>query len=127
MSDSEVEFESADEGSKSNDGWNVEDFDLSDEESPIQFKPTETTFSKLPHISNTEDTKQNSECKNEDIKPSGKNVLYNTVPTLQYKLTNLSVNNDNKNCEQIPDESKVIQNEIKPTGTSNSVSINFIS
>lgn len=124
MSDSEVEFESADEG---NDGWDVEDFDLPDEESSIEFKPTETTFSKLPNVSSTVDTERNSECKNENIKHSGENVLYDTEPTLQYRLADLSVNNYNKNCEpQFPNDSKVIQNEIKPTSTSSSVSINSL-
>lgn len=125
MSDSEVEFESADEGSKGDSGWDVEDFDLPDEEPSIEFKPTKTTFSQLPDISNTDivDTEQNSECKNEDIKHSGENVLHDAVPTLQYRLANLSVNSDNKNCGQIPEDSKVIQNEIKPTSTSSSVSM----
>lgn len=123
MSDSEVEFESADEGSKGDGGWEVDDFELPDVESSMESKPTEITS----YVSKMEITKQNSQCNNEDVKPSEENVSSDTVTTLQSRLGNLAVNNDNTICDsQIPKESKVIQSEIKPTNTVSSVSINIL-
>lgn len=127
MSDSEVEFESADEGSKDDGGWDIEDFELPDVESSVESKPTETTSYKLSNVSKMEITKQNSQCNNEDVRQSEENVSSDTVPTLQSRLGNLAVNNDNTNCDsQIPKESKDILSEIKPTNTVSSVSINIL-
>lgn len=111
MSDSEVEFESADEGSKGDDGWEIEtDFDLLDVESKV----TETKSSILSNISKVEGIEQNVKCKKEDLKPSGPNDTTGITPTLQCGLDNLRVNNDDINSSQlIPEDSNVVQNEIK--------------
>ncbi|XP_026823057.1 protein FAM114A2 [Rhopalosiphum maidis] len=100
MSDSEVEFESADEGSKDEDGWEIEsDFDLPDVS--VEHKPTETKLSTLPNVSDNADTKH-----------SGLNDVSNAVSTAQSKLDKLVVNNDNKSGSQV---SEIEQNEIKQT------------
>jgi hypothetical protein len=112
MSDSEVEFESADEGSKDEDGWEIEsDFDLPDVKPvSLEHKPTETKLSTLPNVSDNADTKH-----------SGLNDASSAVSTVQSKLDKLVVNNDNssKSGSQV---SEIEQNEIKQTSTQSSVS-----
>ncbi|CAH1737197.1 protein FAM114A2 [Aphis gossypii] len=107
MSDSEAEFESADEGSKNEDGWEIDsDFDLPDVKSvSVEYKPTETKLSALTNFSENVDTKHpeiNDAC--------------NEMSMVQPKLDKLDVNNDNstKSESQV---SEVIQNEIKQTST----------
>lgn len=119
MSDSEVEFQSADEGSNGDDGWDIEcDFDLPDVEPSAGSKSTQKKLSSRPKISNLEETEQN--LKHKDIKPAN-NCTSDTIPKLQARLVNLEVKNDNVNSEQ-NEESKVVQNEIKSTSTQSSVS-----
>lgn len=99
MSDSESEFESADEGSKSNDGWEVDD----------NFE--------LPSLS----TPEPSKCEFEAAKNFKQNIMPDTIPILKSRIDRHTINNDNTNFEQqIPEESK---NEIKSSNTqSNNVS-----
>jgi len=112
MSDSEAEFESADEGSKDEDGWEIEsDFDLPDVQSvSVKYKPTETKLSALPNFSQNVDTKH-----------SKLNDACNEVSMVQSKLDKLDVNNDNstKSESQV---SEVVQNKIKQTSTQMTVS-----
>ncbi|XP_060850151.1 protein FAM114A2 isoform X2 [Rhopalosiphum padi] len=110
MSDSEVEFESADEGSKDEDGWEIEsDFDLPDVKPvSLEHKPTETKLSTLPNVSDNADTKH-----------SGLNDASNAVSTVQSKLDKLVVNNDNSSNSG-SQVSEIEQNEIKQTSTQTS-------
>lgn len=112
MSDSEAEFESADEGSKDEDGWEIEsDFDLPDVKSvSVEYKPTATKLSALPNFSENVDTKH-----------SEINYACNEVSTVQSKLDKLDVKNDNSTKSE-SQESEVIQNEIKQTSTQTTVS-----
>lgn len=119
MSDSEVEFESADEGSKSDDGWEIEtDFDLPD----LVSKPTEKKSSILSHTFKVADSEQNLKCKVDDVKPSGQNYTADDIPTLQSGLNKLVVNNDDSNSKPlISEENKIIQNEIKQNSVSKNI------
>ncbi|XP_025206942.1 protein FAM114A2 [Melanaphis sacchari] len=106
MSDSEVEFESADEGSKDEDGWEIEsDFDLPDKLVPVENKSAETKLSSLPNVPDDVDTKH-----------SGLNNASNSASMVQSKLDKLDVNNDNS-TKSGPHISEVVQNEIKQTST----------
>lgn len=109
MSDSEAEFESADEGSKDEDGWEIEsDFDLPDVKSvSVEYKPTETNLSALPNFSENVNTKH-----------SEINDACNEVSMVQSKLDKLDVNSTKSESEV----SEVIQNEIKQTSTQTTVS-----
>lgn len=126
MSDSEVEFESADEGSKDEDGWGIEtDFDLPDVE-PVsaKCKPTETNLSTLSSVSDEVDTGQNAKCKHEDTKHSRQNDKSDAVSMVQSELDKLVLNSDNS-TKSGPPVSEAIQNEIKQTSTQPSVSKYF--
>jgi len=121
MSDSEVEFESADEGSKGEDGWEIEsDFDLPDVKPvPVEFKPTGSKLStKVANASNKVDTEQNVKCEDE------KNNTLDAVSMAQSKLDKLVVNNDNSTKSGLH-VSGVDQNEIKQTNTQTSVSKSY--
>jgi len=91
MSDSEVEFESADEGSRGKDGWEIEsDFDLPDiKPLSIESKPTGTKLLTLSKVSDGVDTEQNVKC--DDTLQSGKNDAPNAVSTVQSKLNKLVI------------------------------------
>lgn len=116
MSDSEAEFESADEGSNGGDGWDVEsDFDLPS----VEPKPSTTKIDMLTSIHDTVDTRQNVKCEENNVKSSGQNKP-DDIPELESELEKLSVNNENTTSRCVPEENKVVQNEIK----SNSVSKN---
>jgi len=118
MSDSEVEFESADEGSHGGDGWEIEnDFDLPDVKPvSVESKPTGPTLSKLSNVSDKVNTEQNVKCESENTKQSGQNDVSSAVSMAQSKLNKLVVNNDN--CTQPePKVSEIVQNEIKQTNT----------
>lgn len=113
MSDSEAEFESADEGSKGDDGWEIEtDFDLPDLES----KPTEKKSSILSPTFKVVDSEQNLKC------PSGQNYSACDVSTLQSGLDRMVVNNDDTNFKPlISEENKIIPNEIKQSSVSKNI------
>jgi len=116
MSDSEAEFESADEGNKSDDGWEIDcDFELPDVQQPsIEFKPTA-------------DPKHNVEmCEPVHVEPSG--IDDAAQATLQSKLNKLAVNNIGRNSRsQISEESgNVVQNEMKSPTTPSNVSENYL-
>ncbi|VVC39877.1 Protein of unknown function DUF719 [Cinara cedri] len=111
MSDSEVEFQSADEGSNGDDGWEIEcDFDLPDADSSTEFKSTETKISSQQKLSNPVETEQNKKCKHEDVKPV-ENFPSDTS-MLHVGLGKLAVSSNN--TEQY-EECNMIQNEIKST------------
>lgn len=116
MSDSESEFESADEGSKSNDGWEVDDnFDLPN----VKQEFIETKSFELPSLS-TEVGTETSKCEFEADKNLKQNLMSDTIPTLKSEIDRLKINDDNINSEQVQGESK---NEIKSGNTqSNNVS-----
>jgi len=116
MSDSEVEFESADEGSQGGDGWEIEnDFDLPDVKPvPLETKPTVTKLSTLSNVPDKVVTEQNVKC--DDTLKSGENDASNAVSTVQSKLNKLVVNNDNS-TKSVPQISKVDQSEIMQTNT----------
>lgn len=117
MSDSEVEFQSADEGSNDDVGWEIEcDFDVPDAESSAGFKPTEMK------IFNSIETEQNIKSKHEDL-IAAENSTSNSIPSVQAELGKLSLKNDNTNSEQYIG-SKVVQNEIESTSTQSNVSYN---
>lgn len=118
MSDSEVEFESADEGSHGGDGWEIEsDFDLPDVKPvSVESKPIAPTLSTLSNVLDKVNTEQNVKCGNENTKQSGQNDASSAVSMAQSKLDKLVVNNDN--CTQPePQVSEIVQNEIKQTNT----------
>lgn len=117
MSDSEVEFESADEGSKGDDGWDIDtDFDLPDLES----NPSDKKSSVLSNTLKISDSEQNLKCSVEDVKPSGQNC---DIPMLQSGLDKLTViNNDDPNSKPlISEENKIVQNEIKQSSVSTNI------
>lgn len=117
MSDSESEFESADEGSKSSDGWKVDDnFDMPN----VKQEFIETKSFELPSLSTKVDTEP-SKCEFEAAKNLKQNVMSDTIPTLKSRIDRIKINNDNTNSEQqVPEESK---NEIKSNDAqSNNVS-----
>ncbi|XP_022176970.1 protein FAM114A2 isoform X2 [Myzus persicae] len=116
MSDSEVEFESADEGSQGGDGWEIEsDFDLPDVKPvSVESKPTGTKLSTLSNVSDKVDIEQNAKC--EDTKQPGLNDASDAVSTVQSKLNELAVNNDNS-TKSGPQISRVVENEVKQTST----------
>jgi len=118
MSDSEVEFESADEGSQGGDGWEIEnDFDLPDVKPvSVESKSTGPTLPTLSNLSDEVNTEQNVKCENENIKQSGQNDASSGVSMAQSKLDKLIVNNDNRTQPE-PKVSEVVQNEIKQTNT----------
>lgn len=118
MSDSESEFESADEGSKSNDGWKVDDnFDLPN----VKQEFIETKSFELPSLSTKVGTEP-GKCEFEVAKNLKQNLMPDTIPTLKSGIDRLRINNDNTNSEQVPEESK---NKIKSSNTqSNNVSKN---
>ncbi|CAI6345747.1 unnamed protein product [Macrosiphum euphorbiae] len=118
MSDSEVEFESADEGSQGGDGWEIEtDFDLPDVKPlSVESKPTGPTLSTLSNVSDKVNTEQNVKCENENTKQSEKDDASSAVSMAQCKLDKLVVNNDNR-TQPGPKVSEVVQNEIKQTNT----------
>lgn len=118
MSDSEVEFESADEGSQGGDGWEIEtDFDLPDVKPlSVESKPTGPTLSTLSNVSDKVNTEQNVKCENENTKQSEKDDASSAVSMAQCKLDKLVVNNDNR-TQPGRKVSEVVQNEIKQTNT----------
>jgi len=114
MSDSEVEFESADEGSQGGDGWEIEsDFDLP---VSVESKPTGPTLPTLSNLSGKVNTEQNVKCENENTNQFGQNDASSAVSMAQFKLDKLVVNNDNL-TQPGPQVSEVVQNEIKQTYT----------
>lgn len=120
MSDSEAEFESADEGSNDGNGWDVEsDFDLPSVEST---KPSKTKIDLFPNIHDAMDTERSVKCKEENPKPSGQNKPDN-VPPLESKLEKLSVINETTNSGCVPEENKVVQNESKSNNSTQSSSV----
>lgn len=122
MSDSEVEFQSADEGSNGDDGWEIEcDFELPDVESSAVSKSTELKISSQPKMSNSIETEHIM--KHKGIKLP-ENFACDTIPTIEASLNKLTVNSDNINSEEHI-ESKVVQNEIKSTSTQSGVSKNI--
>lgn len=122
MSDSEGEFESADEGTKDDDGWDIE----SDVEFPnVDSEQLETKLSTLPSVSDVVDAEHSVQHKSEVSKPSAQINKLDALPTLKSKLDEMALNSVNKNSEpQISVDSKCGQNEIKTT-TQSSVSNNF--
>lgn len=126
MSDSEVEFESADEGSKGDDGWEVEaDFDLPDLE---QSKPAEVRSSALssdPDLVNAD--QQCVERKQNDTKPSRQNnTSDDAVPTLQSRLDKLAVDGEDTNSRSLALESGTAgDNATKQTNNQSGVSKNM--
>ena len=123
MSDSEVEFESADEGSQGEDGWEIEsNFDIPDVKPlSVELKPTGTKLTTLPNVSENGDTEQNVKCENENTKHFGQNDVSNAVLIVQSKLDKLVVNNGNITTSE-PKISETVQNEIKQSSTQLSVS-----
>lgn len=119
MSDSEVEFESADEGSKGDDGWEIEtDFDLPD----LGSKSTENKSSILSHTLKVVDSEQNLKCKVKDEKQPGQNNSACDISTLQSGLDKLVVKNDDKNSKPlISEENKITTNEIKQSSVSKNI------
>lgn len=116
MSDSEIEFESADEGSKDDDGWEIEsDFDLD-----VEPKKIETKTSMLPNVSDLMDTEKYEE------KPLDQNNT-SVIPTLQSRKDKLIANDGNSNYSKPhnSENNKVVLNEIKPTNTQSTVSMYF--
>lgn len=112
MSDSEGEFESADEGSNGDDGWEIEsDFDLLD----IDSKKVEL-ISTLPNTPNLIDIERNNKNTNNEKKSLGQDYT-DTIQTIQLKKDKIITNQNNLNSK----ESKVL-NEIEPTSTQSSVS-----
>lgn len=118
MSDSEVEFESADEGSQGEDGWEIEsNFDIPDVKPlSVELKPTGTKLTTLPNVSENGDTEQNVKCENENTKHFGQNDVSNAVLIVQSKLDKLVVNNGNITTSE-PKISETVQNEIKQSST----------
>jgi len=118
MSDSEVEFESADEGSQGADGWEIEsDFDLPDVKPlSVESKPTGPTSSTLSNVSDKVNTEQNVKYENENTKQPEKNDAPSAVLMAQSKLDKLVVNSDS-HTQPGPKVSEVVQNEIKQTNT----------
>lgn len=105
MSDSDAEFESADEGgNKSDDGWEIDcDFDLPDVQNPEQ---DAKTCKRVPVV-----------------EPPGKDsvVAADPIPTLQSRLDKLAVCTDNSNCGPlISEENEVVEIETKPPTTPSS-------
>lgn len=124
MSDSEVEFESADEGSKGDDGWEVDtDFDLPDLEQSVEPKPTEIKSSMLSSVSNLINTDQYIEHKHKDTKPSKQNNTPGSIPTLQSRLDKLAVDSDITNSKsRTLEEDTNSDNATKQTNSQSSVS-----
>lgn len=125
MSDSEG-FESADEGREDDDGWDVEnDFDLPDIEPSEKPEVTKIKSGASPNVCNQSDSEQSFKDKQENTKPSGEIYTSGATPTLQSKLENLTVNNDDSSsgAQAISAEKcKNVQNETKPSSTQDSVS-----
>lgn len=123
MSDSEAEFESADEGSKGDDGWDIEtDFDLPD----LEYVSTEKESSILSKTSKVMDTVQSLKCKVEDLKPFDQNYSTGDISTLQSGFEKSVVNNDNINSKPlVSEENKIIQNEAKQSSVSKNILLNY--
>lgn len=127
MSDSEVEFESADEGSKGDDGWEVEtDFDLPDLVQSVE-STTEIKSSALSSVSNLVNTDQYIEHKHLDTKSSNQNNNFNAMPTLQSRLDKLTVDSDDTDSKlHTLKETITADNELKETNCQSSVSKNTL-
>lgn len=124
MSDSEGEFESADEGSKGDNGWDIDnDFDLPDVKPSVESKPIESKLSKLPNVSEAINKEENVQFKLQDPKSSRPNNISNVTPLLQSKIDKLKVDSDNINSGSGTfKENQTVQNEIKTTNTQSNVS-----
>jgi len=110
MSDSEAEFESANEGSKGDDGWEIDcDFDLPD-------------VQQLSVRSSAYPEENVKTCKRTDVEPPEKDSTVDAIPMIQSRLDKLAVSNNSQ--PHISEESKVVQNEIKSPTTPSSVSEN---
>ncbi|XP_025409362.1 protein FAM114A2 [Sipha flava] len=123
MSDSEVEFESADEGSKSGDGWEIEtDFDLPDLEQSIESKPTEIKSSALSSVSDLANIDQYIEHKHKNTKSSNQTNTFDAIPTLQSRLDKLTIDSDDTNSKSHTlKEDITADNALKETNCQSSV------
>jgi hypothetical protein len=128
MSDSEVEFESADEGSKSGDGWEIEtDFDLPDLEQSIESKPTEIKSSALSSVSDLANIDQYIEHKHKNTKSSNQTNTFDAIPTLQSRLDKLTIDSDDTNSKSHTlKEDITADNALKETNCQSSVSKNVL-
>lgn len=113
MSDSEGEFESADEGSNGDDGWEIEnDFDLLDIESKTE------SISTLPNLID----KGKNDTHTNDGEKSLSQDHTDATPMIPLEKDKLRTSNENLNFKLYNPKKSDVLNETEPTSTQSSVS-----
>lgn len=112
MSESEDDFESADEGSREDDdGWEIEnDFNLPDVIS--------TKSSVLPDLSSI----KLNESKQNDAKQSDQSITSDAVPTSSSRLNSAVVYDGKSFRTSVPKPSETVEHETKPNSAQSNVS-----